>query len=180
MSTIRFIADIHAYDLYSLDWRSMSLDDYVENLACNWNRVTGEDDITIVAGDIGHLCNKTLQFYKSLAGKKILVMGNHDNEWGRELYTCGIFSGIHRSIDMEGIDVIHIPDESTLKTHYYIHGHHHYYNTYTMRQQLQAYAKDTFRLNCASDLIGHTPRTLQELVLQKELLLDSMKDYLTI
>lgn len=180
MSTIRFIADIHAYDVYSLDWRTEALDDYVKKVAHNWNSIVDKDDVTIIAGDVGHLCSKTIQFYKSLLGKKILVLGNHDIEWGREIYTCGIFAGIHRNICLNDIDVVHIPDESYLKTHYYIHGHHHYYNTYTMRQQLQVYAKDTFRLNCASDLIGYAPRTLQELVLQKELLLDNMKDYLTI
>lgn len=180
MSTIRFIADIHAYDVYSQDWRKTSLEAYASKLKENWNRVVSSNDVTIVVGDIGHYCPKTIQLYKELAGKKILVMGNHDVEWGRDLYTCGIFSGIHQMINLEGIDVIHIPDEITYKTHYYIHGHHHYYNTYTMRQKLQAYVKDTFRLNCASDLIGDTPRTLTELVLQKELLLDNMKDYLTI
>ena len=180
MSTIRFIGDIHAYDLYSLDWRKMSLDGYADLLKENWNSTVAPDDITIVTGDVGHYCPKTIELYKSLNGKKILVLGNHDAEWGRELYTCKVFDGIHQAINLEGIDVIHIPDESYTKDHYYVHGHHHYYNTYAMRQKLLAYAKDTFRLNCASDLIGNKPRTLQELVLQKELLLDNMRDYLTV
>lgn len=173
MSTIRFIADLHIFDMYSMDWRDISLDDYASVIEKKWNTTVSQSDVTVVVGDIGHQCDKTIQFYQKLNGTKILVIGNHDLEWGKALWTCGIFQGIHREISMQGIDVIHIPDESSIKTHYYIHGHHHNYKSFNMRAQLTAYAKDVMRLNCAADLIGNVPRTLQELVLQKELFLDS-------
>ena len=173
----RFIADLHLYDSYSLDWRSLDVEAYARLLKDNWNDVVAKDDITIVVGDIGHECPKTIELLKSLNGLKILVIGNHDREWNFcNLQNCGVFSGIHEFIKMDDIMVEHIPDEENLHKSYYIHGHHHLYTVPNMQRKFQRYANDTFRLNCASDLIGHTPRTLSELVLCKEKLLYQVKE----
>lgn len=158
--------------MYSADWRDFSMNDYADVLTSKWNSIVAETDQTIIVGDIGHYCPKTVQVLSDLKGIKFLVLGNHDTEWGNAVYSCGVFAGIHRQIITQSLEVVHIPDETTIKTHYYIHGHHHTYQTFGMRQALSSYAKDTYRLNCASDLIGHKPCTLQELVLHKELLLE--------
>lgn len=178
MSIIRFISDLHLYDMYSMDWRKVPLDVYANTLVENWNTTVSPEDLTIIVGDIGHYCPKSVNTLKSLNGRKILVLGNHDVEWGNEVYRCGVFSGVHNSVHLSGIDITHIPDESCIKSRYYIHGHHHDYKHYTMLYALKTYARDTYRLNCASDLIGNKPCTLQELVLQKELLLDKMSECL--
>ena len=60
---LRFIADLHLYDKYSLDWRdylNMSLDEYANYLVDNWNFFCHEDDVILVAGDIGHYCERTI------------------------------------------------------------------------------------------------------------------------
>lgn len=175
MST-KYIADLHLYDSYSVDWRSylsLSLDGYAEFLIKEWNSSTEDSDVVILAGDLGHFCPMTIEVLKQLKGVKILVLGNHDTVWGDALYDNRLFAGTHEQILSNGIFVAHKPDVVKPPNYtYFIHGHHHTYDTLGMRSCLKDYAKDTYRLNCAADLIGHKPRTLQGLILQKELLLE--------
>lgn len=177
MPDIKFIADLHIYDLYSRDWRFdyPDVDMYANHLIGSWNSFTDPDDTVIIAGDIGHYCHKTIEVLRNLNGNLILVVGNHDLTWGKNLYTCGVFKGVHNFIQLDNVYIQHIPDETTLKTTFYIHGHHHTYETPGMQRALKQYARDTYRLNCAADLIEHRPRTLQELILSKELLIDRMQ-----
>lgn len=177
MST-KFIADLHLYDYYSMDWRGYlerDLDGYASLLIDGWNSTTQDDDVVIIAGDVGHYCEMTVSVLQCLKGHKILIVGNHDLEWGEKLYSSGVFEGIHSSANLNGVYVQHKPDiEQTLRSNsrYFIHGHHHRYDMPNMQRALFAYARDIYRLNCAADLIKHKPRTLQELITQKELLLE--------
>lgn len=176
-SVIRFIADMHLYDSYSMDWRTISLSDYAELLVSNWNRVVEPKDTVIIVGDIGHECPKTIETLQRLNGVKVLVRGNHDMTWKlTTLVNCGVFAGIHDFVRLGGLEVEHIPNEDMIHKPYYIHGHHHYYNTPGMKQKLQLYQQDLYRLNCASDLINNTPSTLNELILHKELLLERLQE----
>ena len=178
MST-KYIADLHLYDSYSVDWRSylsLSLDDYAKYLVQEWNNSTEDSDVVIIAGDVGHLCPMTLEVLQQLKGTKILVIGNHDVTWGNMLYDNRLFAGTHEQILNNGIFVAHKPDVvRPANCTYFVHGHHHTYEPLSMRSCLKDYARDTYRLNCAADLIGHRPRTLQSLILQKELLLEKYK-----
>ena len=112
----RFIADLHFYDAYSFDWRKSDLDTFVNMIQDNWNKVVAPDDLTIVVGDIGHYCPKTVEALKQLSGKKVLVIGNHDAEWGNNLWSSNIFQGIYQTLEYKGLYVEHIPDETTIKT----------------------------------------------------------------
>lgn len=176
----RYIADLHLFDSYSYSWRDyldMNIDQYASMLIDNWNGVCDEDTLTIIVGDVGRYCPKTLTCIKQLRGIKVLVVGNHDVSWGRELYNPELFQGTHNFIKDSGIFVQHTPcDIDTSGVSYYIHGHHHRYDVQGMQQELRRYARDVYRLNCAADLIGHTPRTLQELIFQKELLLEQYRE----
>lgn len=172
----RYISDLHLYDAYSIEWRgdiyNYNLDLYAINLMDTWNTFTSTDDIVIVVGDIGNYCPRTLDVLSRLNGTKILVKGNHDIQWHTELYRCGIFKGIHDEISNNGIFVKHNPYGDRGDCKYYIHGHHHRYDMPGMNSALQLYARDVFRLNCAADLLNNKPCTIQELILQKELLVD--------
>lgn len=174
----RYISDLHIYDAESIDWRPehFSLDTYVMSLLDCWNAFTDEDDYVIIVGDIGHKCPRTIEVLKRLKGIKILVIGNHDLSWGRDLWTCGVFSGIHESIENNGIYVQHIPQPYSGNCQYYVHGHHHRYDAPGMQNALLAYARDTYRLNCAADLNGNRPCTLQELELNKAVLMDKYRE----
>ena len=174
---VKYISDLHLYDSYSLDWRSdfRTLDEIANHIVESWNAFTAPDDIVIVVGDIGFCCPKTIDVLNKLNGRKILVKGNHDVDWGEKLYTCGVFSGVHDYIDNNGIYVQHIPDENTIARQYFVHGHHHRYDMPGMQRKLEQYARDTYRLNCAADLLDFHPQTITELILTKEVLLEDMR-----
>jgi calcineurin-like phosphoesterase family protein len=164
---------MHIYDISSIEWRPEfpNLDLYAVNLIDSWNAFTDPKDIVIIVGDVGHYCPRTIEVLKRLNGIKILIIGNHDLTWGDNIYTCGVFSGIHQSIDQNNIHVQHIPEKYAGDCQFYIHGHHHRYNMPGMYKALSQYANDTYRLNCAADLNGNHPCTIQELMLNKEVLL---------
>lgn len=175
----KYIADLHLYDAYSEGWRNhlkLGLDGYAMLLIREWNSSVDDDDVVIIAGDIGKCCPMSMDVLKRLKGIKILVVGNHDLQWGQLLRDSTLFKGTHEFINNSGIFVSHKPD--VVKPNecvYHIHGHHHQYDVPSMQSTLNQYARDTYRYNCASDLIGHKPRTLQELMLQKELLLEKCR-----
>lgn len=175
---VKYISDLHLYDISSLDWRKDidNLDKYATNLIDGWNEFTEPNEIVILVGDIGTYCTRTLEVLKRLHGIKILVTGNHDLAWGSNIYTCGIFSGVHTSIDRNNVFIQHIPDAYSGTCQFFVHGHHHRYDMPGMQKALQLYARDTYRLNCAADLNNNRPCTLQELMLNKELLLESSRE----
>lgn len=176
---LRYIADTHLYDTYSLEWRPefSNLDLYAMHLIDSWNAFTAKDDVTIMVGDVGQFCKRTVEVLKRLNGRIILVIGNHDISWGRNMYTCGVFAGIHDSIDTGTVYIQHKPTEGTNSvSKYFVHGHHHRYDMPGMQNKLIRYANDVYRFNCSADLNNHRPCTLQELMLNKELLLEKYKE----
>lgn len=179
---IRLIADLHLYDSYSYAWRQeldMNIDRFAAMQIDCWNAVCDDDTIVILVGDIGKPCPATRACLKRLKGIKVLVTGNHDTAWGSDIYDANLFSGTHEFIERNGMYIRHIPDTQAFKQSgatYFVHGHHHRYDLPGMQRELQLYARDVYRLNCCTDLIGYTPRTLQELILQKELLLDRYRE----
>lgn len=173
----RLISDTHLFDSYSLGWRSDlgSLEDYANLLITEWNEFTAPDDMVIMVGDIGYYCQRTIETLMRLKGRKILVIGNHDTVWGTAIYNGQLFQGIHTEINVDGMHIEHHPYGDRNGAQFYVHGHHHRYDMPGMYKHLLLYSKDTCRLNCASDLIGHRPRTIQELILCKEVMLDKYK-----
>ena len=173
----KYISDLHLFHSYSLDWRPQykDCDAFAEDLIETWNTYVTDDDVIIVVGDVGFYCESTINVLKSLKGTKILVVGNHDASWAIPQKSEGIFAGIHEHIQLDNIFIEHIPDESHIHSSYYIHGHHHRYDTPGMLKALKSYYRDTYRLNCCTDLIGNKPVTLQELIVSKEVMLDELK-----
>lgn len=177
--SIRYIADTHLYDSYSWEWRVDfdDFDSYANTLIEKWNYRVPADDTVILVGDIGTYCRRTLDVLGELRGKKVLVLGNHDIQWGDNVYTCGVFQGVYKSLMQNGLYVVHKPDEIPDNWQgYAIHGHHHTYNTLNMQQAFTQYVQDTYRLNCAADLINNTPLTLNELIINKERMILSRRN----
>lgn len=178
----KYISDLHLYDIDSLEWRdrlNMGLDQYAAFLIDQWNYFTDPDDLVIIVGDVGHYCCKTLEVLKRLKGTKVLVLGNHDVSWGRAAYDASIFKGTHTSITYNNIYIKHvpeIPDSIRSEVTYIVHGHHHRYDMPNMQLKLSQYARDIYRYNCAADMNNHHPCTLQELMLNKEIVLEKCRE----
>lgn len=167
---LRYIADLHWYDVNSLLWRQdlgLDLQSYVEFSVDNWNQCTDDSDITIVAGDVGKECSQCINAYKRLKGTKVLVLGNHDSEWSVEnLEQC--FDSIVPMVRNGNIIITHIPPEKPITSLYVVHGHHHTYDTLEMSKARINYLQDRMRFNCCADLNGSKPCTFLELQVNKE------------
>lgn len=167
---IRYIADTHLYYADSLSWRSMSLDEYANDLVINYNSSVTDDTVVRWVGDIGEYCQQTIDVLKALRGRKILVMGNHDELWPRSELEK-LFEDVCIRLHSKNVFVQHIP-VSGLETDscYVIHGHHHEYDSLLMSSMRSSYLRDRTRYNCAADLNGNRPCTLRQLMINKETL----------
>lgn len=164
---LRYIGDTHLYYSESVEWRHISLDDYANKLVTNWECVVRDEDETRIVGDIGDCCPRTIECIKCLRGRKVLILGNHDTEWKSSLL-YELFDDVVPTLMEGNILVTHIPPSEPVKDRFVIHGHHHQYVTADMLIQRNKYLGDRMRFNCASDLIGDKPCTLQQLRINKE------------
>lgn len=167
---VRYIADLHWYDTYSLEWRSsldLTLDDFVCMCIERWNDCVLDEDIVVVAGDIGLECEKTIKALRELHGRLVLVLGNHDERWS--LFNLSrVFKQTVSMLRNDNIYVKHIPDVVVPDGCYLVHGHHHVYNTVNMQKARLEYSRDPKRLNCCIDLNHYKPSTFLQLQMNKE------------
>ena len=124
------ISDTHFNHSRILEYCQRPFDDVEqmnEVIINNWNKVINEDDIVYVLGDF---CfgNKTMlkEIVSSLKGRKILVLGNHDNLTKSAYYEAG-FETVTKSPIIVDSDFIlsHHPIQGDLGKFYNIHGHRH-------------------------------------------------------
>ena len=84
MSKIFLISDTHfGHDgIMRYENRPFSnVQEMDETIVRNWNSVVSKNDTVIVPGDVSFYSKeKTKAIIKSLKGKKILILGNHDND----------------------------------------------------------------------------------------------------
>ena len=80
---IYFIADPHLGDKKLIEKArhtfAKSSDEHTELFIKNWNNTVHPTDIVYVLGDLGRDKRIVEAVFKQLRGKKILIMGNHDN-----------------------------------------------------------------------------------------------------
>lgn len=164
---IRYIADTHLYYADSLSWRKNTLDDYANDLVINYNASVTDDTIVRWVGDIGEYCSKTVEVLKELRGRKILILGNHDDVWPRNVLEQ-LFEDVCNRIHSSNVFVQHIPPLMETNACYVIHGHHHEYESLSMLKLRSDYLHDRSRYNCAADLNGNRPCTLRQLMVNKE------------
>lgn len=173
---IKYISDLHIYDVYSLGWRgNITLEYFADSLEYTWNSSTDEDEMVIIVGDIGYCCDKTKDLIRRLNGKKVLIIGNHDLAWGKDLYDNSLFQGVYPALSMNGLHVQHIPTLD-IKCDYFVHGHHHRYDMPGMHNALKQYQQNSRLLNCSADLLKCKPMTLPELITNKEMVIE---DYIS-
>ena len=84
-------------DIFGGSWEN-----YTDKIKENWNRVVGAEDIVLIAGDISWAMRLSeaeadLKWIDELAGKKIIIKGNHEYWWQsisavREILPSSIFA----------------------------------------------------------------------------------------
>lgn len=171
-----FIADLHIGSERILKLCSRpfkTLDEQDETIATNWRKTVKEDDIVYVVGDVSEgEWGRTLRILAPLPGHKILVIGNHDDAESLAHYRKeGLFDEITTYAKTEEGDkeiiVFHYPImdwENRQHGSVLIYGHIHNKDL----PEIKDYYKDKPCYNCGADVVGFTPRTLEELERIKE------------
>lgn len=129
MQNVWFIADTHFQHKNILGFEPehrpfKTLEEHDETLIDNWNRVVKPDDIIWHLGDFCFGGKKNVEIAGRLAGKKRLVMGNHDC-YGVELYAKH-FERIFGAVHYKEFILTHIPIQKAYHPEMVnIHGHLH-------------------------------------------------------
>ena len=96
MSNIFFIGDTHFGHKEVIGFERRPFKDVEEmdnEMIRRWNRVVSEEDTVFLIGDFSFYdFEKTREICNSLAGKKILIIGNHDLETEAYYRECGFES----------------------------------------------------------------------------------------
>ena len=148
-----------------------SVDTMNHALTNNWNSRIGEMDTTYILGDIfpcaGFEAKTIFDLIKNLHGKKVLIAGNHDEDYLQELEQSGLFENITRIafVTDSGKEIVlcHYPlmswrNDEAGSVHLY--GHLHNKNL----PEVQKYYKDKNAYNVGLDVRNFTPLTLSEIL----------------
>lgn len=172
---IYYIADLHLFDsrILKLCNRPFStMDEMMHVIKTNWKTKVGENDTVYLLGDVAtDLIDEAIEYIKALNGKKVLIYGNHDEQFLGQYRDSGCFETVEGllSIIDEGRDVTlcHYPllsfKEST-RNGYHVFGHIHNnpaeYNSYVIEQNSHAF-------NAGTDVTNFQVCSLDELICKK-------------
>ena len=101
MSKIYVTTDTHLYHDQLIEW-SERPKDHTQRILDNWRKTVKEEDLTIHLGDVTWDTKKLKEDLDSIPGRKILVMGNHDEkpaEWYMKNgfdFACTDFSMVYK------------------------------------------------------------------------------------
>ena len=189
-----YIADTHFGCQNSFEGRTLEHD---QQIIDNWNRVVTNGDKVYILGDIGRIGSNRDNEYlcrciSVLKGKKILVLGNHDQEL-KDARLRQLFAEIHDYKEI--IDNFDGHSYKVMLSHYpilfynqqhkpnavHLYGHVHMSDEWTIYKECLNRVNDYFKdkalkgytdcppsiaYNCGAMLpyMNYTPRTLKEII----------------
>jgi len=119
-------------------------------LITNWNNVVSKNDIVYVLGDFsfGDNHQRYKKILKNLSGRKILIMGNHDDNRPRFYVSAGFESVHYPYINIGEYTLCHDPALSQVdRNRKFIIGHIH-----------DLFVKHKNCVNCGVDVHNFTPQ----------------------
>lgn len=171
-----FIADLHigSQRILKLCHRTFkTLEEQDQAIAENWKNAVGDDDTVYVLGDAAEGdYERVIRILSPLPGRKILVVGNHDDDESLLHYQRSrLFESImgYAKTEEGGKEIIlfHYPImdwEDRQFGSVLVYGHIHNKDL----PEIRGYYKDKPCYNCGADVVGFAPRTLEELIRIKE------------
>ena len=156
-----FTADLHFNHSHIIPYTDRgfsSVDEMNEVIITRWNEKVKKGDMVYVLGDFGFMRKKeeTTSFLKKLKGRKILIIGNHDDR--RVLGAEGWdWVGPYKKLKEEGREIIlfHYPIRSWEgRGHGAIHLHGHTHNSIELAEG---------RMDVGVDANKMTPFSLQDI-----------------
>lgn len=168
---VYYIGDTHFGDKRVMELAGrpyFSTEEMDSDIMRKWNQRVKDSDTICILGDFA-FNDVSAQIVEKLHGKKMLLFGNHDEVLSIET--------LHKFDFVKTIDTIEDSGRSVCLCHYpllsynrsvyggyHVFGHIHN-NTNDKAYYLQAQLPNSF--NCGADVIGFTPRTLDELIALK-------------
>ena len=164
-----YISDLHLFDkdiLKSAKRPHKNLKEMHTDIIIKWNKKVSTNDTVYILGDIGRPRNykekiEMIQILKSLNGKKVLIVGNHDREIIRDSRFKKCFVAIkeyYRILDSrKRVILFHFPIEDwegKTKGTIHLHGHIHKKNINSI--------KNRYHIGC--DNHNFTPVSLNDLL----------------
>ena len=166
----RFISDLHFYHENHIghffenvtDFNDFNtIQEYMDIIVTNWNKTVHKKDLTYILGDITMESDR-YDFLDTLNGRKIVLLGNHDRHQHVESLlkhvdgVAGMMkysSKKHGKIILTHAPIHHRELDVVTSIKYNIHGHTH-----------GIVIDDPRYISVCTELIGYTPRTLDELI----------------
>ena len=139
-------------------------------LVQNWNMTVGNSDTVYVLGDLFYGCriDTVLYYLCQLNGRKILIKGNHDDDW---LQRCAVAEQMFMEIssfmqiedDGRKLILSHrpIPTFHGNENECHIHGHIH---NRTDVDEWPVLKQNPFILNAGVEINGYTPVSMEKLI----------------
>lgn len=138
----------------------------------NWNQKVKKRDTVYILGDVVWDKRRVAPLMESLAGKKILIMGNHDTPWAKKEAIRPLFEEVvpYLEIRLEGFPVTlcHYPmlewkgsrEDPPHRIGFHIHGHIHN----RVADEYMPLYRQFNALNAGVDINGFSPVTFEELM----------------
>ena len=171
---VYFTSDLHLGHENVLNWRTgfRSVEEMDETLIANWNKRVHTNDFIVITGDLIYKSKRSAEEYLSaLKGRKILVQGNHDASWLKNLSNEQIakhFEGVYDiySLRRNGVKLrfCHYPMiawESSRRESILICGHIH---DKKEGFEFEMFSKVPYAFNAGVDVNKMMPVTLSELI----------------
>ena len=169
---IYYIGDTHFGDKRVLELAGRPYSSITEmdiDMIRRWNGRIRDDDIVYILGDFAY-DDAAAQVIEKLKGKKVLLIGNHDEVFSDEtlrkfdcVKTIETISDCDRSVCLCHYPLLSY--KNSVYGGYHVFGHIHN-NKNDKAYYLQSQLPNSF--NCSADVIGFTPRTLNELIAFKK------------
>lgn len=169
---IYYIGDTHFGDKRVMELADRPYSSTAEmdsDIICKWNQIVKDGDTVYVLGDFA-FDDAAAQVIEKLRGKKVLLLGNHDEILSLETLRKFDYVKTIDTIDdcRRSVCLFHYPLLSynhSVYGGYHVFGHIHN-NPSDIAFYLQSQLPNIF--NCSADVIGFTPRTLDELIALKK------------
>lgn len=174
-----YISDNHFghFNIIRYDNRPFNNTDKMDEVMIDrWNEIVGDEDTVYILGDFSwHNEQRTVEILNSLAGRKVLIKGNHDRISPR-ISKCfvKICDYLEITDDKTRVVMSHYPmpfwnGQFRNSVHLYGHVHNSHQWNYCKSiqrelQQLQDIPMRMFNVGCMMEYIDYTPRTLQEIM----------------
>lgn len=179
-----FISDLHFghSNILRYDNRPFSnTDEMDKTIIENWNNTVKEKDDVYILGDVSwKSVPETIEIFKSLKGKKHLIVGNHDGKYISNSEFRKLFTEIveYKEITENGnllvmshYPIIFFKCQHRGAVHFYGHVHNSQDWNFVKNSQKsiqELYADENcckmYNVGCMIDYMNYTPRTFEEIV----------------